>query len=54
MQRLRTDRSTRSSAHLARLAEAYEEHRGDPAGWRRCAERWDFSEVNELIERHNR
>jgi hypothetical protein len=40
--------------HLARLAAAYEEHRGDPAGWRRVAEAWDFGAVNELIERHNR
>jgi len=37
-----------------RLAEAHEAYRGDPAGWRALAERWDFSEVNELIERHNR
>jgi hypothetical protein len=41
-------------AHLHRLEEAYAEHRGDPAGWRRVAARWDFGEVNELIERHNR
>jgi hypothetical protein len=40
--------------HRARLAEAYEEHRDDPAGWRRVAERWDFGDVNDLIERHNR
>ena len=40
--------------HLARLTEAYSEHRGDPASWRGVAERWDFSEVNELIARHNR
>ncbi|MFL5954145.1 MAG: hypothetical protein ACJ76I_08570 [Gaiellaceae bacterium] len=40
--------------HLDRLAAAYEEHRGDPAAWRRAAERWNFSEVNDLIERHNR
>jgi hypothetical protein len=43
-----------TDAHLARLAEAYEEHRGDPAGWRRLAETWDFGEVNDLIEKHNR
>jgi hypothetical protein len=36
-----------------RLAEAYAE-RTDDAGWRRAAERWDFGEVNDLIERHNR
>jgi hypothetical protein len=39
---------------LARLAEAYEEHRRDPATWRRVVERWDFGELNELIEKHNR
>ena len=40
--------------HHARLAEAYAEHRDDPEGWRRLAQRWDFADVNELIERHNR
>ncbi len=39
---------------LKRLAEAYAEHRSDPAEWRRIAEAWDFGEVNDLIERHNR
>jgi hypothetical protein len=53
MQRLRTIEAE-TERHLALLAEAYEEHRGDPAGWRRRAERWDFSGLNELIERHNR
>jgi hypothetical protein len=37
--------------HAARLAEAYEEHRAD---WRAVAERWDFHDVNELIDKHNR
>jgi hypothetical protein len=41
-------------AHAVRLAQAYAEHGGDPAAWRRIAERWDFGEVNDLIERHNR
>ena len=41
-------------AHLERLEEAYAEHEGDPAAWRRVAGRWDFTEVNDLIERHNR
>ena len=36
------------------LSAAYEEHRGDPDGWRRRAAAWDFDQVNELIERHNR
>ena len=52
MQRLRLIESE-TETHLRRLAEAYEEHRGDPDGWRRVAERWDFGSVNELIERHN-
>jgi len=37
---------------VAALAAAYEEHRGD--GWPAVVERWDFGEVNELIEKHNR
>ena len=41
-------------AHLARLAEAYAENGGDAEAWRSLAARWDFSEVNDLIERHNR
>jgi hypothetical protein len=53
MQRLRqieheTDR------HLEQLAEAYAEAGGDPAEWRRIVERWDFEDVNELIDKHNR
>src|SRR5271154_5400625 len=39
---------------VARLAEAYAEHGSDPEAWRRIAETWDFGEVNELIDRHNR
>ena len=46
--------STSTERHLARLAEAYAEHRDDPSAWRRIAERWDFGEVNDLIDRHNR
>jgi hypothetical protein len=53
MQRLRQI-ETETDAHLARLAEAYAGHGGDSAAWRRRAERWDFGEVNDLIERHNR
>ncbi len=41
-------------AHTALIAEAYAEHTGDGAAWRRRAERWDFGDVNDLIERHNR
>jgi hypothetical protein len=40
-------------ALTARLAQAYAE-RNDAPSWRRLAERWDFGEVNDLIERHNR
>jgi hypothetical protein len=36
----------------ARLREAYAE--AEPGRWRGIAERWDFGEVNDLIERHNR
>ena len=40
-------------ALTTRLAHAYAE-RTDAASWRRLAQRWDFGEVNDLIERHNR
>jgi len=40
--------------HLERLAEAYAEHGDDADAWRRIAERWDFYEVNVLIDKHNR
>ena len=39
--------------HERVLAEEYEECGGDPEAWRSLAERWDFSEVNDLIDRHN-
>jgi hypothetical protein len=39
--------------HEQQLAEAYELSES-PEEWRRVAESWDFSEVNDLIERHNR
>ncbi len=53
MQRLRAIEEE-TQAHLARLSEAREALRDDPAGWERTIERWDFGEVNELIEKHNR
>jgi hypothetical protein len=53
MQRLRRIDEETETVRV-QLAEAYEQHRDDPAEWRRIAERWDFGEVNELIERHNR
>jgi len=37
--------------HERRLEEAYAERDGN---WRSIAERWDFGDVNDLIERHNR
>jgi hypothetical protein len=51
-----------TAAHERALGEAWRElaaaHRGDAAGfaarWRRLAERWNFTAVNELIHRHNR
>jgi hypothetical protein len=53
MQRLRRiDEET--DAVRARLAEAYEQYRDNPAEWRRIAARFDFGEINDLIERHNR
>jgi hypothetical protein len=39
--------------HVERLTEAYE-LRESPEQWRSLAETWDFSEVNDLIARHNR
>jgi hypothetical protein len=53
MRRLR-DIDDAVEAHLARLEEAYDENGGDAAAWRKLAARWDFGEVNDLIERHNR
>jgi hypothetical protein len=53
MQRLREiERLT--EAHVEALALAHAEHRDDPDGWREVAERWDFGDVNGLIEKHNR
>jgi hypothetical protein len=40
--------------HEQRLAAAYEALVLDPEAWLALARRWDFGEVNELIERHNR
>jgi hypothetical protein len=40
-----------TQAHLEQLEAAYAERSAD---WRAVAERWDFGEVNDLIERHNR
>lgn len=53
MQRLRAI-DDETEGHLARLAEARARIGADPAAWRRLAARWNFSEVNELIDKHNR
>src|SRR4051794_8365511 len=53
MQRLR-DIEPPTESHGARLAEASAEPRGASAVGRRLAESWDFPDVNELIEKHNR
>ena len=43
-----------AAAHEQALAEAYEAHGDEAAGWGSLGERWDFGDVNELIDRHNR
>ena len=43
-----------TAAHEEALAEAHETIGGDPGAWAALVERWDFTEVNDLIERHNR
>ena len=53
MRRLRTIEEE-TERHREQLAAAYHELGGDEAAWRRLAARWDFGEVNELIDRHNR
>jgi hypothetical protein len=61
MQRIREIESA-TVDHEERLARAWaklaEEHRGRPEEfalrWRMLAVRWNFTEVNDLIERHNR
>ena len=52
MQRLR-EIDAETERHEARLAEAYAE-RPSAGAWRRLADAWDFDDVNELIEKHNR
>jgi hypothetical protein len=50
MQRLRQIEAL-TREHLVRLEEAYAERGAD---WPEVAARWDFGDVNELIEWHNR
>jgi hypothetical protein len=40
--------------HERQLAEAHAELGHDESAWLALVERWDFGEVNDLIERHNR
>jgi hypothetical protein len=43
-----------TALHEEVLAEEYRLRGSDPAAWQEIAERWDFGEVNDLIDRHNR
>ena len=43
-----------TTEHEQRLAVAYAGLGGDADAWRAAVRRWDFSEVNALIDRHNR
>ena len=43
-----------TAQHEQQLAEAYDLLGGDASAWSELAHGWDFSEVNDLIERHNR
>lgn len=43
-----------TEAHEAALAEAYELVGDDVDAWEALVTGWDFTEVNELIDRHNR
>ena len=43
-----------TAAHEEALALLYEELEGEEGAWLEVAARWDFSELNDLIERHNR
>ncbi len=43
-----------TAEHERLLAEAREACDGDEAAWRTVVQAWDFGEVNDLIERHNR
>ena len=52
MARLR-DIAAMTAEHERALGEAYELRASDPSAWQELAERWDFSEVNDLIDRHN-
>ena len=42
-----------TEVHEQALAEAHEALGGDPVSWTTLVEGWDFTDVNELIDRHN-
>jgi hypothetical protein len=46
--------AARVERHERELAELYAELGDDASAWRREAERYDFTELNALIEQHNR
>jgi len=43
-----------AAQHEQQLAEAYEDVGHDASAWSSLAGGWDFGEVNDLIDRHNR
>jgi hypothetical protein len=43
-----------TAQHEQELGEAYDALGGDATAWSSLAHGWDFGEVNELIDRHNR
>ena len=43
-----------TAEHERALAEEYDVLGADPDAWRALVTRWDFGEVNDLIDRHNR
>ena len=43
-----------TAVHEQALAEAYAAHGDDADAWASLVEGWDFGDVNELIDRHNR
>jgi hypothetical protein len=43
-----------TAAHEQALADAYAALGGDAAAWATLVEGWDFGDVNDLIDRHNR
>jgi len=43
-----------TAAHEQTLEEAYSVVGDDPAAWKALVRGWDFGDVNELIDRHNR